>query len=178
MSASALISLAGAVGAPLIERVLARQIGVGRAELVGDVLAELAGALGVAPEEVEPLARAAPDRVETAMRDVEATLGARVALYTEGLEYQLAALKAGQGDPVWMRAWRPAGMYVLGFLWLWAIVLLHVANAIWRIALPQPDLWVLFQLTALYMTLYMGGHTFKDFVSTRWGRKGGAGGSA
>ena len=173
MSASALISLAGSIGAPLIEQVLAKRIGAGNADLVSNVLAEIAGQLGVAPEEVEGLAEADPGRVETAIIEAEATLGERVALYTQGLEYQLAALKAEAGDPVWMRAWRPAGMYVLGFLWVWAIVLLHVANAIFKIALPQPDLWVLFQLTALYMTLYMGGHTFKDFVSTRWGGKGG-----
>ena len=66
-------------------------------------------------------------------------------------------------------AWRPAGMWGVGFLWLWAIVILHLLNAIMKWAIPQPDLTVLLSLTGLYCTLYMGGHTFKDFVAKKWG---------
>ena len=63
-----------------------------------------------------------------------------------------------------MRAWRPLGMYLIGFLWLWNVVLLHVANAIWKIALPPVEFAVLLQISAIYMGLYMGGHTVKATV--------------
>jgi hypothetical protein len=55
-------------------------------------------------------------------------------------------------------------MWLLAFLWMWNIVILHVANAIWKIALPPTDFTVLLGLTSVYMALYMGGHTLKDFV--------------
>jgi len=52
------------------------------------------------------------------------------------------------------------------------VVILHVANAIWRIALPPIDLGVLLSLTGIYTAFYMGGHTVKDWV--RVTRGGGA----
>lgn len=50
-------------------------------------------------------------------------------------------------------------MYLLGFLWLWNLVILHVANAAWKIALPPLDTANLLALTGLFLSLYMGGHT-------------------
>lgn len=95
-----------------------------------------------------------------------------VALYAQGLEMQAALAKAEMERESWIIwAWRPAAMWGFGFLWFWNLVIIHIANAYWRIALPQADLAMLFQLNAVYMGLYMGGHTVKDFVSTRWGAR-------
>jgi hypothetical protein len=58
-------------------------------------------------------------------------------------------------------------MYLLGFFWTWNIVLLHVANAIWKVALPPVPFDQLLALTGIFMALYMGGHTLKD-VASKW----------
>ena len=85
------------------------------------------------------------------------------------MQHQIDLMRSemAAGGPLWTWAWRPAGMWGLGALWFWNLILLHVANAFWKIALPQADLGLLFQLTAVYMGLYMGGHTVKDVVQ-KW----------
>jgi hypothetical protein len=87
-----------------------------------------------------------------------------LALHDATMARQMDLLKAEMRGPWWGWAWRPLTMWLLAFLWLWNVVILHVANAIWRIALPVTDLGLLFSLTAVYMALYMGGHTVKDWV--------------
>lgn len=167
----ALISLAVQVGAPLIRDVLTKKIGAGNAQLATDVLDLVAHHAGVDVADLERKAQTNPDLVKDAILNAEADVPGIVALYTAGLEGQFALLKAEAKGPLWTWAWRPMGMYVIGFLWMWNVVLLHVANAIWKIALPPADFSVLMQISGLYMALYMGGHTFKDFVSTKWGQK-------
>ncbi|MGB2200387.1 MAG: 3TM-type holin [Pseudooceanicola atlanticus] len=169
MIPSALITLAVQHGFPILERILGGRIGTANAELVGDVLNSIARRAGTSVEDLEAVAESMPETVANAMREVEIETPQMIELYTRGLEGQFDLLMAETEDPAWMRAWRPLGMYVIGFLWLWSIVILHALNAIFRIALPPTDLWMLFQLTALYLTLYMGGHTFKDFAARKWG---------
>ena len=166
--APALIALAAQIGAPLIEQILARKIGASNASLARDVIAAVAREAGSTPEAIDALAASDPARVTAAIQAVEPMTPEMIALYEKGLEGQFALAEAEVRSEHWFSwAWRPAGMWALGFLWLWNLVILHVANAVWRIALPPADLGVLFQLTATYMGLYMGGHTIKD-VAAKW----------
>lgn len=167
---AALIGLAAQVGAPMIRKILAGKIGADNADLAADVVRAIADRSGASVEALDSLISDEPAVVEEAMQEVERMAPEMIALYTEGLERQFDLLKREMAEPRWTWAWRPLTMYALGFLWLWNIILLHVANAVWKIALPQMDLSVLLQLTALYMTLYMGGHTVKD-LAANWGRK-------
>lgn len=166
---SALIGLAVSVGAPLVTKILSRKIGAENADLVGSVIDAIAQHAGVTPDAVEGLAESDPDLLRDAIQATEAMSPALISLYAQGLEYQAQALKADQAGPLWMQAWRPMGMYMIGVLWLWNVIVLHSLNAIFKIALPPIDLWVLLQLSALYMGLYMGGHTLKDFFKQKWG---------
>ncbi|PWE29979.1 hypothetical protein DDZ14_16190 [Maritimibacter sp. 55A14] len=168
----ALISLAAAIGAPLIEKILAGRIGAQGAGLAREVVETIARRAGTTPDGLEALARDDPEMVKTAMRETEQMSPELIALYASGLEGQFKALLAERGDPVWVRAWRPMAMYGFGALWFWNVIFIHVANAIWKISLPQTDLWLLFQLNSVYMGLYMGGHTLKDMAKTRWGANG------
>lgn len=165
--APALIALAAQIGAPLIRDILARKIGRENAVLAEDVVGLIAKRAGVSVGEIEQLAAEQPDRVKAAIADAEPAVAALVSLYEAELAARQEVFRMEQGEPLWMRAWRPMGMYGLGFLWMWNLVLLHVANAYWKIALPQADLTVLIQLSMLYMSLYMGGHTVKD-VMAKW----------
>jgi len=139
------------------------------AELRAAVIETIAEHAGTTPDGLENLANSNPDIVRAAIVEAERMSPDLVALYAEGLEYQMAILDAERDGPLWTRAWRPAGMYLVGFLWLWNAVILHSLNAVFKIALPPIDWAVMLQFTALYLGLYMGGHTLKDFFSKKWG---------
>jgi len=168
-----LLSLAAQAAAPLIRRILSDQIGASNAALVEQVLGEIARHLGVAPAELERVAREEPDRVITAIEATEEKMTPElIALYARGLEGQFGLLRQDARQPIWFSAWRPLWMYFLMALWVWNVVGLHLLNALLKWRLPQMDMTALLSLTGLFMALYMGGHTLKD-VSGKI-RRGGA----
>jgi hypothetical protein len=161
-----LIALALQSGFPYLEKMLTKKIGDQDGLLATSVIRAIATRVGTDPEGLPKAMEEMPGGVIAAMREVEKSAPDMIAAYDRDLQLQLATLAAEQDEPVWMRAWRPAGMYLLGFLWLWNSVVLHVANAIWKTALPPMPFSDLIQLSSLYMALYMGGHTVKDVVKT------------
>ncbi|MDO9639669.1 MAG: 3TM-type holin [Pseudotabrizicola sp.] len=156
---SVLATIALQAGLPLVERILSRKLGDAGGQLAGDVIRSIAGRLTEQPENLEALAEANPGRVIDAMREVERAAPEILAAYDRDLQLQMAVMAAEQGEPTWHRAWRPGWMYLLGFLWLWNLVLLHVANAVWKFALPPLPTTDLLALTGMFLALYMGGHT-------------------
>lgn len=166
---TALIGLAGQVGLPIIRRVLENKLGGAGGSLAVDIIDAVAARVGTDPDQLDAMVEDQPGAVIEAMREVERMAPEMVQLYAAGLEYQMAVLTAEQGETLWMRAWRPGWMYLLGLFWAWNIVILHIANAIWKIALPPAPYEVLMSLTGVFMALYMGGHTLKD-VAAKWGK--------
>ena len=156
---SALAAIALQAGLPIIEKLLLKKLGDQNGQLATTVIRAIAERAGTTPEELDGLATTNPGRVIDAMREVERMSPEMVGLYAADAQLQLATLQAEQDDPAWMRAWRPGWMYLLGFLWLWNLVLLHIGNAIWKIALPPLPTTDLLALTGLFLSLYMGGHT-------------------
>ena len=167
---TALIGLAAQVGLPMLRKILEQNLGNAGGGLAADVIEAVAGRAGVAPGELDSMVANQPGVVIEAMREVERMAPEMIALYASGLEYQMAVLEAEKGEPLWARAWRPGWMYLLGLFWLWNIVALHVANAIWKTALPAAPWDILMSLTGIFMALYMGGHTLKD-VAAKWGKE-------
>lgn len=159
---SALLALAVQAGFPTIKAILERKLGDQAGGLASDVLGSLARNLRVQPDEIEALAETSPGKVIDAMRAVEPMTPELIALYAKGLENQMTLLMAEQEEGGWKAAWRPLLMYFTMFLWLWQVVVLHVANAIWKIALPPMPWEHLVTFTGISMGLYMGGHTIKD----------------
>jgi hypothetical protein len=162
---SALVALALNAGVPILERVLSKRLGPATGEVAAEVIRAIAERAGTTPDAIEDMATSAPGRVIEAMREVER--GPVAELLVKDAEARMALIASEAEGPVWVSAWRPAGMYLLGFLWLWNIVLLHVANAIWKVALPPVGFDILIQISGLYMGLYMGGHTVKD-LAAKW----------
>lgn len=161
---SALTALALNIGVPIVAQVLTRRIGAQNAALATDVVGAVARRLGVSSDQVDALAEADAPRVVAALRDVEGAAPEMLALHLAALEGQHALMMAERKGPWWGWAWRPAFMWLLAGLWLWTVVILHIANAICRTALPPIDVGVLLSLTGIYAALYMGGHTVKDWV--------------
>lgn len=151
----------------MVEKLLSQKIGDQGGQLASDVIQAVARRMGVAPEEVDAVAEQTPGRVIDAMREVERAAPDMIAAYDRDVQLQLATLAAEQDEPLWARMWRPGGMYLIGSLWLWNAVILHVANAIFKIALPPMPWDTLMGLSSLYFALYMGGHTVKDLVG-KW----------
>jgi hypothetical protein len=162
-----LAEMALKAGFPLVEKLLSKKLGDANGQLVTQVIGAIATRAGVAPDQLDALAADTPGRVIDAMRQVEDATPDMLAAYDRDMQLQLAALAAEQDDPVWMRAWRPLGMYLIGTLWIWNSILLHIGNAIWKTALPAMPFADLIQLSGLYMGLYMGGHTIKDVIG-KW----------
>lgn len=164
---SALIALAGQAGFNIIEKIISKKFGDGAGQLAGDVLGEIAAQVGVPVEQLDQAAVDQPVVVTQALRNVEERSPELIALYAAGLELQKAQLAAEQSEPLWMRAWRPGGMYMIGLLWVWNVIVVHLLNWFWKSALPPVPFDQLVQLTGIYSALYMGGHTIKDAVS-KW----------
>lgn len=164
-----LVAIALQAGFPVIEKILSRRLGDDGGQLATQVIRSIAESAGTTPEELPKMAENIPGRVIEAMRDVEKKSPEMLALYAADAQLQLAALRADQGS-AWAYAWRPGGMYLIGFLLLWNAVLLHVANAIWRVALPPMPWDTFLAISGIYLSLYMGGHTVKD-VFSKWTSK-------
>lgn len=164
---SALAALAGQAGIKVVSKILSDKLGAPAGQLASEVLAAIAEQVGVPVDQLDQAAVDHPPVVVDALRTVEARTPELLALYAAGLELQRAQLAAEATEPLWMRAWRPGGMYMIGLLWLWNVIILHVCNAIWKTALPQMPFEQLVQLSGLYMGLYMGGHTIKDAIE-KW----------
>ena len=155
----ALATIALQTGLPMVERILSRKLGDAGGQLASTVVRSIATRLSESPENLEALVAQNPGRVIDAMREVERSAPEILAAYDRDLQLQLATLEAEQDEPTWHKAWRPGWMYLLGFLWLWNLVLLHVANAFWKITLPPLPTTDLLALTGMFLALYMGGHT-------------------
>lgn len=162
---SAVAALALSSGLPIIRAILDRKLGDANGALAGDVLAAIATRANVKPDELEALAETNPGRVIDAMKQVAPVTPELIALYAKGIEHQNAILMAEQEEGGWKSNWRPLGMYFVMVLWAWQVVILHVANAVWKIALPPMPWGELVTFTGLYMGLYMGGHTIKDVAA-------------
>lgn len=169
----ALIAVAARAGAPFVERALRERVGGVAGNLAAEVVGQIAGDLGTTPDRVDEVVMAEPDRAEAAVRRVDASMSDRmVELYEKANEGQFAlAMAETNSERFFCWAWRPLAMWGLGFLWFWNVMILHIANAYWRIALPQMDLAILLQLTVVYCGLYMGGHTVKSWAEQKWGNR-------
>ncbi len=56
-------------------------------------------------------------------------------------------------------------MWLLAFVWLYALILRPLANAAFGAAIEAVDLTILMTLTGVFTGLYMGGHTAKSIMS-------------
>jgi hypothetical protein len=164
---SVLAALALKSGLPLIGAILKGKLGGQNGALAVDLIDALAKRAGVEPAALEGLVETSPGKVIEAMKVVEPMTPELIALYQQGLEHQNQLLMAEQEEGGWKAAWRPLGMYFVMLLWAWQVVILHVCNAIWKIALPPMPYAELVTFTGLYMGLYMGGHTLKD-MAAKW----------
>ena len=158
-------------GAPVLGGMIGTAIGgpAGAAigGLAGKAIESLADALGVpaTPEAVTQAVQAPGAAAKVA----EIESDAKDLWQKEAETYRaLVDREAGQG---WFySAWRPAGMWLVLLMWPYAVVVAPLL----KIVAPMSDLVA---FTGLYLTLYMGGHTAKEWFNAHYagrpaGRRG------
>ncbi len=156
---SILIAAATKVGAPIIKSVLEKHVGGLAGTLAGTVVDQVAERLGVEPEALPSVEDA---EIGNAVSEVNANMPELIALYEKGLQGQFALLQAEQAEGFWQSAWRWGWMYLLAFLWICAFLLFPVLR-VFGIHIEPIDNTTLMTLTGWFISLYMGGHTLKEF---------------
>lgn len=162
--AGILIEAAGRVGAPIVKGMLEKYVGGKAGEIGGEIIDVIAGKAGVPPADLPSLPADELGAAVQAAEPVAAELVlAEVEQQREANRLMLAEMDKEGGTWTW--AWRPAWMWLLGFLWTYALVLRPLVNAAVGAAIEAVDVSMLMTLTGAYLALYMGGHTAKRIMS-------------
>lgn len=164
--AAILLEAAGSLAVPVIKKILGDKIGGAGGDLAGNVIDIIAEKAGI-PKEQLPDAK--PKELEAAIVASEPVAAEMLVQYVESQRLMNENLKAelDKGGPVWTWGWRPGWMWLLAFLWLYALVLRPLVNAAFGAAIEAFDIATLLTLTGIYTTAYLGGHTVKDVMS-KW----------
>lgn len=161
MSAVAAVILATAakVGAPIVGSLLKYAIGGAGGEVAENVIKSIADRLGVEPDQLPTVSA---EDLGNAIKEVEAAAPDLLPLWIKGIEGQFALLEAETKEGPWQSGWRWGWMYLLGFLWIWRIIILPVTNAVFGSQIEAIDLAIMLTLTSWFIGMYMGGHTIKE----------------
>ncbi len=154
-----LLQIAASAGLPFLRQIFEGKIGAQNTALVEDVVTRVAKHAGIA---VSDIPKVPTQALEEALIAVEAEAPELLEVYIKGLEGQFALLGAEQKTGGLASAWRWGWMYLLGFFWLWSIVLVPVVNGVSGRAIKTVELPLLLTLTSWFIALYMGGHTVKE----------------
>lgn len=158
-----LTGIATKVGAPIVKGLLERHLGGTGAALGGAVIDAIAKEAGVSAEQLPTLP--AP-QLERAVLAVEQDTPELIAAFTEQqrLAHELM-IKEMESGPFWSWAWRPGGMYLLGFFWLLYVLVYPALNLFLRLFGSSANIETLVDVATLmavsggFITLYMGGYT-------------------
>jgi hypothetical protein len=155
------------VGTPLLKKFLTKKFGDKAGNIGGKIADSLTDAVTKRVESTAgPLQQGQvipSQEIEAAVKYVEDNEAADIIeleLQSQQEANRLMIAEMNKGHWItWF--WRPGMMYLLGFLWFWAIFGSPVTNAIIEDDMPAIDTSTLLGVTSLYLALYMGGHTVK-----------------
>lgn len=165
--ASILIEAATRVGAPIVKQLLEKHLGGAAGEIGGIVIDAIAGKAGVTPDDLPSVPAT---ELEAAVAATETETPQLIATWVEQQREanRLMLAELNKSESWWTWAWRPAWMWFLGFLFLFRLVLVPIADAaLGSDIAASVDLSTMMTLTAWFMGLYMGGHTLKD-LAVKW----------
>lgn len=160
---SILIGVAGRVGAPFVKGLLEKHLGGVAGEIGGGIIDAIAGKAGVPVEQLPDLPAPEIDAAVKAVEDEAPDLLVQWNLQQKQTHDQFRA-EMDKG-PFWSWAWRPAGMYMLGFFWALYVFLYPCLNLFLRLFGASEQLQTtvgvadLLAISGGFITLYMGGYT-------------------
>jgi len=169
------LEAAGRLGKPLLTKFIRNRFGA-KAEAVTDLVSDklleaVAGRAKVSVEELNTVSPMALDEAVDYVESVEAPAIIEYELQSQEAAHRLMLAEMVKG-PWYAWAWRPVTMFLIGFLWLWALMLVPLLNAFLTVPIAPVPLTMLMQFTALYIGLYMGGHTVKAVFKNMSAAKG------
>jgi hypothetical protein len=154
-----LIATLTKAGAPILGTLIGGPVGT----IAGAAIGALAEALGT-PATPEAVKQAIETRPEAAaiVRAVEAEKAPDLLeLQKAWVEVYAETSRTDAAKGWFYNAWKPAGMWLVLLMWPFAVVL----APFFRITVPMADLVA---FTGLYLTLYMGGHTAKEWFNAHY----------
>lgn len=160
---SILIGAAAKIGAPIVKGLLEKHLGGIAGDIGGTIIDTIAGNAGVRAEQLPDLA--APD-LEAAIVKTEAEAPELLVQWNiqQKQTHDLLRAEMDKG-PFWSWAWRPAGMYLIGFFWTLYVFLYPCLNLFLRLFGASEQLQTIVDVATLlavsggFITLYMGGYT-------------------
>jgi len=162
--ATILIGVATKVGAPIVKSILQEHVGGLAGEVGGSIIDAIAGRAGVTPDKLPEVPQA---QLEKAVLEVEAQDAPELLAHL--LESQRLAnelmMKEMDSGPFWSWAWRPGGMYLIGFFWLLYVLVYPLLNLFLRLFGATAELQTMVDVATLlaisggFISLYMGGYT-------------------
>ena len=156
--ASILLTAAGDLAVPIIKKILGDKLGGAGGDIAGKVIEAIAEKAGVTPGDLphlpagdlrDAIVATEPEAADILVQHVESQR-----LMNETLKAEL-----DKGGPTWTWGWRPGWMWLLAFVWLYALILRPLTNAAFDASIEAVDLTILMTLTGVFTGLYMGGHT-------------------
>lgn len=161
---SILLGAAGDLAVPIIKKILSDKLGGAGGEIAGKVIEAIAEKAGVTPSDLPHLPT---DDLRDAIAATEPVAADILVQHVESQRLMNETLKAelDKGGPTWTWGWRPGWMWLLAFVWLYALILRPLTNAAFDASIEAVDLTILMTLTGVFTGLYMGGHTAKSIMS-------------
>lgn len=159
--ATAILDAAAELAVPRIKTMLQDKFGAG-GKVAGKVIDKVAEKAGVTPE---ALPKIGTDKLQTAVIEAEKDSVDLWELYvqSQSLMNDTIALDY-QKEQWWAWGWRPAWMWLLGFLWVYQMTLQPIIRAALLPDLEMRDSADLLAVSGIFMALYMGGHTAKKVI--------------
>lgn len=158
-----ILGAARELAVPKIKQVLEDRLG-DHGKLAGLVVEKIAEKAGVPLENIPKLGT---DALQGAILDAEPETAELLDRHLRGqvIMGETIALDY-QKEQWWAWGWRPAWMWMLGFLWLYQLILFPILKAAVLPALPAIDTTDLLGVTGIFITFYMGGHTAKKAIAS------------
>lgn len=161
-----ILGAAAELAVPKVKEILTDKLG-DNGKLVGQVVEKVAQKAGVP---IEAIPKIGTDALQKAILQAEPETAELLAGLnrTQELTNEAVALDY-QKEQWWAWGWRPAWMWLLLVLWLYHLVIQPILQAtiIRDLALTASS--DLLAVSGIFMTLYMGGHTAKKFISSGQG---------
>ena len=158
----AILKSASELAVPRVKEILENKLG-DKGVLVGQVVEKIAQKAGVVPDELPKLGT---DALQRAIIDTEPETPELLAQLNAGQSIMVESIALDyQKEQWWAWGWRPAWMWLLGFLWTYQLLLQPIVKAAFLPDLPQLASSDLLAVSGIYMTLYLGGHTAKKVLA-------------
>lgn len=147
-------------GSNIVKEIIEKQLGPTIGGAAGSLIDMVATNLGVEPEEIPSVPQTDIDHAVIAADESPEIL--RLYVEQQRMTNSLLLAEMQEKEGAWTWAWRPAWMWFLMLLWAWNGIINPLVQGAFGASIPPIPYEYLAGVTAVYTTLYLGGHTVKS----------------